>query len=301
MTFAHPWVLLLLAVPVLLAWVVLIGRRPGVVMPFDHRPHRRSRVLRLLLGVFEVSPLALAGVAIIMLAGPMALRQPKDERLLSNIEICLDVSGSMWGDRYRMAAEAVEEFTKDREGDAFGLTMFGSQQIRWIPLTKDLGAIRSAMPFANPDNQPPHMNGTMIAAALRFCRDNMVAEAMEGDRLIIMVSDGQSPDLRGGEYERVAAELREENITLYHIHVASADSIPTEVVDMAQLTGGQAMAAENAETIREVFRHIDKMEPARYKTAGVQLMDNFAPFATIVLVLAGVHMCGLLGMRYTPW
>src|SRR5690606_12918752 len=95
MTFAHPWALLLLAVPVLLAWVVVVGRKPGVVMPFDHRPHRRSRVPRLLLAVFDLSPLMLAGVAIVMLAGPMALRQPHDERMLSNIEICLDVSGSM--------------------------------------------------------------------------------------------------------------------------------------------------------------------------------------------------------------
>ena len=36
----------------------------------------------------------------------------------------------------------------------FGLTLFGSHQIRWIPLTKDLKAIRNAMPFADPERQP---------------------------------------------------------------------------------------------------------------------------------------------------
>ncbi len=46
MTFLHPWVLLLIAAPVLLFWFV-IGRTPGVVLPFDHQPsgsHARSLV-----------------------------------------------------------------------------------------------------------------------------------------------------------------------------------------------------------------------------------------------------------------
>ncbi len=300
MTFAHPWVLLLLAFPVLLAWIVL-GRRPGVVVPFDHRTHHRSHWLRILLGAFESAPLGVLAGAIVMLAGPLAMRQPHDERLLNNIEICLDVSGSMNGDRYRMAAKAVSDFTKAREGDAFGLTLFGSEQIRWVHLTKDLKAIRDALPFADPEHQPNHMGGTMIAAALRFCRDNMISEALEGDRLIIMVSDGQSPDLDGAENERVAAELRDAGITLYHIHVAADAPIPTEVVDMAHLTGGDAMAAANPETIKEVFRHIDKMKPARFQPAGAQPMDDFSPFALAVLALVGVHLVGLLGVRYTPW
>jgi hypothetical protein len=82
---------------------------------------------------------------------------------MTNIQICMDVSGSMTGPRYRMASEAVTDFTKAREGDAFGLTIFGSHQVRWIPLTKDLNAIRNAMPFANPEHQPSHMGGTRSA------------------------------------------------------------------------------------------------------------------------------------------
>lgn len=299
MTFLHPWVLLLLAIPVLLFWAVL-GRGPGIVMPFDHQSHGRGRWLRWVLGAFEVVPLMLLAGAILMLAGPQMLKQPRAERLLTNIELCLDVSGSMSGSRYQMASKAIEDFTKAREGDALGLTLFGSHQIRWIPLTKDLGAIRHAMPFADPERQPTHMGGTAIAAALRFCRKNMEAEAAEGDRLIVMVSDGDSSDLSGGENERVAEELKGSGITLYHIHVAE-DDIPSEVVDMARGTGGDALAATDPEGIKQVFRHIDRMKPARFKPAGSQPLDHFRPFAIAVLVLAGLHAIGLLGARYTPW
>lgn len=299
MTFVHPWVLLLLAVPVLLFWTVL-GRAPGMVLPFDHQPHVRRRWLSWLLGALETAPLLLLAAAIVMLAGPQKLQQPKSERLLTNIQLCMDVSGSMYGERYRMAAKAIEDFTRAREGDAFGLTLFGSFQIRWIPLTRDLNAIRHAMPFADPAHQPRHMGGTAIAGALRFCQANMEAEALEGDRMIILVSDGWSSDLGGGQNEELGETLRAAGITLYHIHVAETD-VPSEVVDLAAATGGAAMQATDPESIKQVFRHIDRMKPARFKPAGTIPMDYFRPFALAALSLAGLHALGLLGMRYTPW
>lgn len=300
MTFLYPWVLLFLAVPVLLFWTIP-GRRPGVVLPFDHQPHARRRWLRWTLGAFEVAPLLLLAAVIVMLAGPQMLKRPKDERLLTNIEIAMDVSGSMWGERYRMASSAIENFTKAREGDAFGLTLFGSYQIRWIPLTKDLSAIRNAMPFANPDNQPIHMLGTAIGGALRFCRGNMEAEALEGDRLIVLISDGFSSDLGGGANEEIADELRNAGITMYYIHVAQDTEIQTEVQDIARETGGEAMVASDPDSLKQVFQHIDRMKPARFKPAGTMPMDHFRPFALAAIALVGVHLLGLLGARYTPW
>ncbi len=299
MTFLHPWVLLLLAVPVLLLWSIA-ARGTGAVLPFDNQARAGRRWLRWVLGVFEVVPLLLLAVALVMMAGPQTMKKPKAERLLTNIQIALDVSGSMSGPRYRMASKAIVDFTSAREGDAFGLTMFGSHQIRWIPLTRDLAAIRNAMPFADPEHQPMHMSGTAIAAALRFCRANMEAEATEGDRLILMVSDGASSDLDGGENEKVAQELKDAGITLYHVHVAE-DNIPSEVVDMANATGGGAFTATDAESLRQVFRHIDRMKPARFASTGTIPMDHVRPFAILALALAGIHTLGLLGARYTPW
>jgi Ca-activated chloride channel family protein len=276
------------------------GAGPGVVLPFDHKAHPERKWLRRLLFIFDAAPLLLLAAAVILLAQPQMLKQPRGERSLTNIQICLDVSGSMSGPRYRMASEAVTEFTKAREGDAFGLTIFGSHQIRWIPLTKDLNAIRNAMPFANPDNQPLHMSGTAIAAALRYCRDNMEAEAAEGDRLIILVSDGFSSDLGAGQEYQVGQELKDAKITLYHIHVAE-DEIPSEVVELARLTGGEAMAASDSHSLATVFKHIDRMKPARFRSVGTVPMDHFRPFSIAALCLVGLHALGLLFMRYTPW
>ncbi len=302
MIFTHPWVLLLLAVPVLLMWMV-IGRRAGVTLPFDYQEHasgKGQRWLRGVLGFFEVVPLLLLAAGVLMLAGPQMMKQPRAERLLTNVQLCVDVSGSMGGERYQMASKAIKDFTLAREGDAFGLTLFGSHQFRWVPLTKDLAAIRNSMEFANPERQPVHMWGTMIAGALRFCKANIEAESLEGDRMIVLVSDGESPDLLDGESDKVAAELREAHITLYHIHVAET-SVPMEVTDLARATGGEALAATDAEGLKEVFRHIDRMKPAKFRSVGTTPMDHFGPFAVAALALAGLHGLGLMGLRYTPW
>jgi Ca-activated chloride channel family protein len=304
MTFAHPWVLLFLAIPVVLAWTA-IARAPGAVSPADHRadrlrPSRWNPWLSRALGLFDAVPLLLLAVAIVVLAGPQTLKQPRRERSLTNIQICLDVSGSMTGRNYELAKTAVEDFTRAREGDAFGLTLFGVQQIRWMPLTKDLNAIRNALPFADPSQQPTHMGGTMIGSALRFCLKNMVVEAPTGDRLIILVSDGMSGDLGGGEADKIGEELKDAGITVFHIHIDESD-VPADVRDLVEITGGDAFATTDTNNLKAVFSHIDKMKPAQFAPVGTVPLDEFAPFAVAALALLGLHGFGLLFARYTPW
>jgi Ca-activated chloride channel family protein len=252
------------------------------------------------LGAFDIVPLLLLATGLVILAGPQTLKEPRRERSLTNIQICLDVSGSMGGRNYELAKSAVEDFTRAREGDAFGLTLFGVQQIRWMPLTKDLDAIRNALPFADPMSQPSHMGGTMIGAALRFCAQNMVAEAKEGDRLIVLVSDGMSSDLGGSANTQIADELRAAGITVFHIHIDESD-VPPDVSDIAEETGGGAYASTDAEGLKAIFTHIDRMKPARFAPVGTVPLDEFAPFAVVALTLAGLHGIGLLFARYTPW
>ncbi len=300
MTFTFPMLLLLLAIPALMLWAVPY-RTWGLLLPFDHQLHPSRRWLSLLLSAFDCLPALLLAAAIVILAGPQTMQQPKNARKLTNIQFCLDVSGSMMMEnRSENARKAIEDFIAVREGDAFGLTIFGSQQIRWTPLTKDLSAVRNALPFANPSRQPSHMGGTMIGAALRFCKDNMMNEAEQGDRIIILVSDGDSFDLAGDAGGAITDELKQENIRLYHIHVAT-DPIPDEVVDIARETGGEAFQATDALSLKRVFTHIDRMKPAEFRTLGTVPLDHFQPFAIVALAFLGLHVIGLLGARYTPW
>jgi len=301
-SFAHPWVLVLLGVPVLLLAWAWQHRGWGVAMPFDHHVHRPRPLLGAVLRGFEMVPALLLAAAIVALAGPQVLRRPTEQRVLSNIQICFDVSGSMTvEDRYGMARQAVERFVSRREGDAFGLTLFGSYQIRWTPLTRDLTAVRAALPFADPDSQPGHMGGTMIGAALRFCMANMEREALDGDKLIVLVSDGVSADLGVGlEEGDVGSELADAGIVLYHVHVGTGD-VPEEMRAITRQTGGESFVATDRRGLDRIFDHIDRMQPARFAPGGTVPMDWFTPMAVAALAALGLHVVGLLGMRHTPW
>jgi Ca-activated chloride channel family protein len=182
MTFVYPARLLLLCLPVILGWWTVRRVGPSVKLPFDGVKARSAKYLQWTLRLFELIPAVLLGLAVIFSARPQVLRVPDRERVATHITICMDVSGSMGAgmggmNRYESAAAAIEQFTLAREGDAIGLTLFGSWPLRWVPLTKDLQALRNALVFANPSNQPRGMGGTMIGSALEYCADNMEREA----------------------------------------------------------------------------------------------------------------------------
>jgi Ca-activated chloride channel family protein len=304
MTFAHPWVLLLLIAPVLLIWWEWRRRGRPLVLPLDHSASRSRHWLnRIIKSANLLTPLLLA-VAVVILAGPQRPAPPKDERVLTNIEFVLDVSGSMMapfgeGTRADKAFEAIVDFTSFRKGDAFGLTIFGTEVVHWVPLTRDLTALRLAAPFLRPEKMPPHMMGTRIANALQAVH-KILRSREQGDRMIVLISDGMSFDLGGGAAQKLGEDLSRDGITVFYIHAAEGEP-QEETFTVANLTGGQAFAAGDPASLREVFQRIDAMKPTRLKPSAPENADWFWPFAATGLALAGLQLIGAFGFRFTPW
>ena len=249
-------------------------------------------------------PLMLA-VAIILLAGPRHLSVPKAKREMTNIEICLDLSGSMnvpfgEGTRYEAAIDSINAFVTMREGDAYGMTVFGDNANHWIPLTTDPSAFRCAKPFLDPRRLPPgYGGGTMIGKALKKCQETLTTRET-GDRMIILVSDGASADLGTGQEEEIARSLREDNIVVYSIHIGGGSS-PPEVSAITNITGGASFNADDRQGLNDVFRQIDQMEVAEMKQTYAEVLDWFSPFAIAGMILLGFCLTALLGIRYSPW
>jgi Ca-activated chloride channel family protein len=304
MSFAHPVILLLLALPLLLILWECQRRGHPLVLPFDHSQPPRGRILRkIVVGANLLGALLLA-VAILLLAGPQRLSSKDKTRSLTNILFALDVSGSMTspfgdGKRSDKAIEAIKEFTSYRKGDAFGLTIFGSDVLHWVPVTKDLSALRSSAPFLRPERMPQYLWGTLIAKALRSCQKVLTAQP-EGDRMIVLISDGESYDLGNGAAEELGNSLNADRITVYYIHVADGQP-QNETFTIASLTGGQAFAAGDPAALREVFQHIDKMQPAKLKPGTPEYTDFVWPIALTGLGMLGLQVVCSYGLRFTPW
>lgn len=295
---------MLLALPVaLVVWEWQRRGRP-LVLPLDHSQARPRAWLRRSVNVGNFLAPALLAVALLLLAGPQRLAVSAAARVLTNIQFVLDVSGSMTspfgdGTRADKAIQALIDFTSYRKGDAFGLTLFGTDVLHWMPVTKDLSALKLSAPFLRPEKMPPYMGGTMIGLALRSV-EKVLNQRPEGDRMVVLISDGESADLGGGVAQEIGEELARDHIVVFYVHVAEG-SPQEETFTLASLTGGQVFAAGDPAALQEVFRRIDEMKPARLQPSAPEPVDFFRPFALAGLTLLGLKIISLFGLRYSPW
>ncbi len=300
---APQWLWLLIVPAVLLVWVwKRRGRR--LAMPFDYGSRQSRRYLATMISFTEsLLPVVLI-LVVLILCLPLKTGNPIRQRRLTNIEFCVDCSGSMTaqfgdGNRYDASMAAINEFLSLRKGDAFGLTFFATDVIRWCPLTRDASAFECALPFMKPDSQRAIGGGTMIARAVQSCRKTLQQEDT-GDRMIVLVSDGMSADLMNGASETLAADLKAANVVLFAIHIGGGE-IPPDVETLAQITGGSAFASGDVAGLEKVFARIDAMKPVQLETVGIEYTENLKPFCLLASCLLLVWGLGSFQLRYSPW
>jgi Ca-activated chloride channel homolog len=306
--FLYPWVLFFLVFPAgFFFWVWFRRSVPSIgrlAVPFDHAPARSAKTWWFLITLSESIPALLLAIAVIMLAGPLTYAQPRDQRKLSNIEFCVDISGSMMapfgqGNRYDAAMEAITSFIDYRKGDSYGLTFFGSNYLHWVPLTNDANAIKCAPPFMKPDKAPFWIGGgTEIAKALEGCK-KVLMNRPEGERMIILVTDGFSSDLPG-QAEDLARQLKNANIVVFAIVIDVAE-IQDEIVDVTRKTGGDAFVAGDPDALKAVFARVDALQPVKIEKRIAESIDYFEPFTLAGMILLSLAGFTSLGLRYTPW
>ena len=115
--FVNSPVLMLLAIPaIMLFWIWRYDVNGlQVVIPVDNSLRNQNRFWKNLLKLTASFPSLLLTIAILLLAGPQQISEPKTKKRLTNIQFALDVSGSMTapfgeGSRYEAAMQAINEF-----------------------------------------------------------------------------------------------------------------------------------------------------------------------------------------------
>jgi Ca-activated chloride channel homolog len=282
-----------------------VRRGHPLVLPFDYGRQREGRRLRVLVNLATTLPALLLAVAVLVLAGPRRPAPPENERILHNIIICLDMSGSMsmrFGNstRFEAAMASARQFCDYRHGDAFGLTVFGVEYLNWFPPTKELSAIRNALPFVQSARALPWFGGTMIARALGGCKERLV-RAKEGDRAIILITDGGSGDFAGGHDRQIAQELAAAKIRVFTILVGNDGFGIDGIYTIAAGTAGKVFEAGDPAALATVFREIDHMQKAKFKPVTSDWVDYYRPLSLAGAIIAGLWGFTLFGLRYTPW
>ena len=290
MTFAHPFLLLLLLLLPLAAW--LKGRRgapPAFVYSSVQLVRAMQNVTRSRAGGFlgSLRWLSLA-VFIVALAQPR-LTKSTTEVKASGIDImaALDLSGSMISEdfvvkgepvnRVSMARSVLKDFIDGRPNDRIGLVVFAVQAFIATPLTLDHDYLQTSL--ARLDIGAINSDSTAIGDALATAL-NQVRAVKSKSKIIILATDGQN---NSGKIEPLTAAdaAAALGVKIYTIGIGRQGQAPMPARDMfgrkvyqmmpvdvdektlqaiAGKTGGKYYRADNAEKFRQIYAEIDKLE-----------------------------------------
>lgn len=314
LTFAHPWLLLLLAlVPLMIVWYVLRYKRikapihiPDIKM-FGDGGHTIRHTL-------YHARFALRCIAVTLLVVALARPQSKlsrEEMEIEGIDIVLtiDVSGSMKGEdfkpnRLEAAKDVALKFIDGRKSDRIALVEFAGEAFTQTPLTIDhnilerqLSAMRTGL----------LEDGTAIGDGLATAV-NRIKDSKAVSKVIILLTDGVNN--HGSIDPETAAELTGDyGIRLYTIGVGSrgevlyhdeygrpfyaqADLDEPLLTRMAESTvGGHYYRATDKNSLKEIFDQIDKAEKTRIDvTQYQQTKEEFKIFLLLALLALALEM-----------
>lgn len=291
MTFAHPYLLLLLLLLPLAAW--LKGRR-GKPAAFVYSS------TQLLRGVQDITKsnagnilLALRWLAlalfIIALAQPRLTKFDTTKATASGVDIVVafDLSGSMAAEdfeirgqrvnRVNMARAVLEKFIAKRPNDRIGLVAFATQAYIASPITLDHDFLLKNLERL--DLNTINGNQTAIGSALST-GVNRLRELKSKSKIVILMTDGQNN--AGKVAPLTAAEAAQAlGVKVYTIGVGTQGEAPMPATDLfgrrvyrmvpvdideetlqkiSDLTGGKYYRADNAEKFEAIYAEIDKLE-----------------------------------------
>ena len=195
-TFAHPYLLLLLLViPLLIVWYVMRYRKQKPALQFSNISlfkgiHKtfRQRAYPLLFALRMVA----VGAIIVALARPQS-KLSRQEMKVEGIDIvmAMDVSGSMLAEdfkpnRLEAAKKVAADFIEGRKNDRMGLVVFSGEAFTQVPLTidhsvllKQLHELKSGM----------IKDGTALGDGLATAI-NRIKDSQAKSKVIILLTDG---------------------------------------------------------------------------------------------------------------
>ena len=281
-TLSHPWLLLLIFLPLLSRPLLPSYRetRQAIRVPWFQRvttlagekPAQGAVVAesKILARVFNW---ILWVLIVLSLARPQYL-EPPISRVLPTRDLMLlvDLSGSMdtqdftnvrgvTVDRLTAVKEVLDEFLTRREGDRVGLIVFGSAAFVQVPFTQDLETCRqliaeTAVRMAGPRTA----FGDAIGLGITLFEESQVK-----DRVIIALTDGNDTGSRIPPAE--AAKIASDNdITIHVVGIGDPTSTGEEKFDeealtaVAATTGGQYFYAADREQLHNIYAELDRID-----------------------------------------
>ena len=304
LTFAHPWVLALAPMPLLVRWLLPARREMScaVRVPFLSRMVAAGGKPPGGAPGGEMS-LVLRGLVWLLILTALARPQwlePPIERVIPTRDLLLlvDLSGSMEQadftnaagqavDRLAAVKEVLGEFLTNREGDRVGLVVFGNAPFLQAPFTTDLELCRQLL-----DETQVRMAGPRTALGDAIGLGIQLFENSDAPtKTMIALTDGNDTGsaVPPVEAARVATDR---GITLHAVAIGDPTTVGEEKLDeealraMAKETGGDYFLAMNRAELTGIYERLDEIETRKVKTVSHRLRRDlfFWPLAAALLI-----------------
>jgi Ca-activated chloride channel homolog len=306
-SFAHPWLLLLLLIVPVLAW--LKGRigRPQAFL------YSSVGLVKNIVGLTRSSVgrilLRMRWLALILLLAALArprLGEGHAKVRASGIDIvvALDLSGSMAAEDFELkgqpvnrlviAKDVLQQFVRKRESDRIGLVAFAGRAYIATPLTLDHYFLLQNLDRLNLGSLE---DGTAIGSAISAAV-NRLRDIQAKSRIVVLMTDGQN---NAGKVPPItAAEAAQAlNIRIYTIGVGKrgiarvpyvnvfgqkgyidqkVDIDEDMLTKVAQMTAGKYFRAENSAALRKIYDEIDQLEKTEVEINKYQRFRELFPF-----------------------
>jgi len=290
MTFGRPYLLLLLLLLPLLAW--LKGRRgqqPAFLYSSVNLLAGLTRGTRSRAGGFLAAMRWLTLALFIVALGQPRWTENETKITASGVDIAvaLDMSGSMAAEDFELhrqrvnrlviAKDVLKRFIDKRPSDRIGLVAFATQAFIAAPLTLDHEFLLQQLDRLELGTISP--NSTAIGSALSTAL-NRLRDLKAKSKIVILMTDGQNN--AGKVAPLTAAEIAQTlGVKVYTIGVGTRGVAPVPVyfqgqrvgerpqpvdidedtlTEIAKRTGGKYYRADNTEKFQAIYAEIDKLE-----------------------------------------
>jgi len=312
-TFANKdslWLFLLL--PVMIAWYLFKLKTQESEIhysSFQNLGNIKSSLKAKLRHLIFVLRLIVVSLLILVLARPQSRSSWKDVKTEGiDIVLSLDISYSMLAkdfkpNRLEAAKEVAKEFIDVRTNDRIGLVIFGGEAFTQCPLTTDHTVIKNLFEDVNAGMLA---QGTAIGLGIADAVAR-VKDSKAKSKVVILLSDGvnnvgEIAPLTAGEIAKTF------DVRVYTIGVGTTGKALTPVAiypngqiqydyidvdidektmtQIAEETGGKYFRATDKQSLRNVYKEIDKLEKSIISEKSFSnKAEHFFPFAVAAAII----------------
>lgn len=313
------WMLGLIGAVVVTVMIVaaLWSPRPSTALPVAHSerlrrlPRYRALGRRQLLldGLRTVAALSLVMGAALLAARPVRVVLAEPDRAARDIQLCLDVSGSMdkWN---RQVVEGFRQIVADLAGERMGLTIFSGAAVTVFPITDDYEFIGDRLDEAErafrtrdfdyvtgaetPDRRASQVGDGLVSCIQRFDQRG-VEEAEVRGRAVVLATDNDPIGRSIFTLEEAAEEAGRNGVTVYGIGTPDLLDDPDRLSGLesaTESTGGSLAILGDDTSVEEVVGGIQRLDRARISTTprGTEVDDP-----DTALWICSVGLVALLG------